>query len=103
MHAFASWLMDLASPELIKFMSKSWGASVAGGNAPFLFGPADSTGFFASLGWREAQFRSTWDESIRLHRKMRRAWIYQTMGLFASKKRREAMRRFSGIALLERA
>jgi O-methyltransferase involved in polyketide biosynthesis len=47
--AFQSWLIDLASPQLLAYMSKSWGASAAKGNAPFRFAPPDSASFFAPL------------------------------------------------------
>jgi O-methyltransferase involved in polyketide biosynthesis len=100
--SFKWWLFDLASPELLKYMLKSWGKSVAAGNAPFQFAPADSTRFFESFGWREVEFRSTTDEARRLRREMRTMWLYRLLGAFASAKRREAFRRFSGYALLER-
>ncbi|MDE3054711.1 MAG: class I SAM-dependent methyltransferase, partial [Gemmatimonadota bacterium] len=36
---FAWWLIDLASPRLLKMMERTWGKGVARGNAPFRFGP----------------------------------------------------------------
>ncbi|MGN6512592.1 MAG: hypothetical protein ACTHKZ_03340, partial [Lysobacteraceae bacterium] len=73
------------------------------GNAPFRFGPAEGTAFFAPAGWREAEFRSTWDESQRLDRRMPGAWLWQLLSRLQSSSRREAGRRMSGIVLLERA
>ena len=72
-------------------------------NAPFLFGPAENTAFFAPFGWREAEFRSTWDESFRLHRTMRAARLWRLLFKLQSSKRREAGKRMSGIALLQPA
>ena len=99
---FRWWLIDLASPGLLKMIEKSWGPILAAGNAPFRFAPAEGTRFFEPHGWREAEFRSTWDESIRLKRSMRGAWLWSLIGRFMSKAKREEGRRFSGIVMLQR-
>jgi methyltransferase (TIGR00027 family) len=96
------WLMDLASPRLLKLMARTWGKSVERG-APFRFAPAEGTAFFAAAGWREAEFRSMWEESLRLKRSMRFAGFWNLVGKLYPKKMREEMRRMSGIVLLERA
>ena len=97
------WLSDLASPMLLKFLEKKWSPKLKAGNAPFQFGPAEGTAFFAPFGWREAEFRSTWTESFRLQRTMRGAWLWKLLSLLQSRKRQEAGRRMSGIVLLESA
>jgi methyltransferase (TIGR00027 family) len=99
---FRWWLIDLASPRLLKMMAKNWGRAVAAGNAPFQFAPAESTRFFAPHGWHEAEFRSMWEESLRLKRTMRLAWLWQLIGRLYPKRKREEFRRFSGIVLLKR-
>src|SRR2546422_199488 len=100
--SFRWWLIDLASPALLKMMERTWGQAVAAGNAPFQFAPAEGTQFFEASGWREAEYRSTWDESLRLKRSMRFARLWTLVGRFAPKRRRDEWRRFSGIVLLER-
>jgi uncharacterized protein (TIGR00730 family) len=55
------WLTDLASPRLLKLLEKRWSPTLKSGNAPFRFGPAEGTAWFAPHGWREAEFHSTWD------------------------------------------
>ena len=96
---FRLWITDLASPGLLKMMGRSWGKTVAKGNAPFVFGPADAPGFFAALGWKELEFRSMFHEGIRLKRTMPMAKFWVFVGsLFGAKKRAE-MKRFSGVAL----
>ena len=95
------WLTDLASPMLLKFLAKQWQPKLSAGNAPFKFGPAQGTAFFAPYGWREAEFRSTWDESQRLDRQMPGAWFWKILMRFQSAKRREEGRRMSGIVLME--
>ncbi len=95
------WLSDLASPMLLKYLERQWQPMLEQGNAPFRFGPAENTAFFAPLGWREAEFRPHWDESLRLKRTMPHAWFWNVLRWLQPKKRREAMKRFSGIMLLE--
>jgi methyltransferase (TIGR00027 family) len=100
--SFQEWLIDIASPQLIKRMSRTWGKSVAEGGAPFKFAPAEGTDFFRPYGWREAQYRAVWEEAQRLNRTMKGAWFWNLIGRLFSKERREKMRRFSGYVLLER-
>jgi len=95
------WLTDLASPLLLKYLGRRWQPKLAAGNAPFRFGPADGTAFFAPLGWREAEFRSTWDESWRLNRTMPFARFWKLLAMLQSERRKQAARRMSGIVLLE--
>ena len=101
--SFRWWLIDLASPRLLEILERSWGRKLEQGNAPFRFGPAEGTAFFAPYGWREAEFRSTWDESRRLDRMMPGAWLWNLLSKFQSARKREAGRRMSGIVLLESA
>ena len=56
--------------------------------------------FCAPFGWREAEFRSTWEESFRLKRTMPGAWLWQLLSKLQSKQRQEAGRRMSGIVLM---
>jgi methyltransferase (TIGR00027 family) len=95
------WLSDLASPMLLKYLERQWQPMLKQGNAPFRFGPAENTGFFAPFGWREIEFRPHWDESLRLKRTMPNAWFWNLVRWLQPARRREAMKRFSGIMLLE--
>ncbi len=95
------WMGDLASPRLLRMLERNWQRNLQQGNAPFRFGPAENTGFFAPLGWRELAFRSTWAEALRLKRTMRGAWMWQLLSRLQSAKQRDAMHRMSGIMLLE--
>ncbi|WP_257387361.1 class I SAM-dependent methyltransferase [Tahibacter caeni] len=97
------WLTDLASPALLRFVANNWGRAVQQGNAPFRFGPREGTAFFAPYGWREAEFRSTWDEAWRLDRKPAAAWLWRVLSWFRPRRKVEAGRRMSSIVLLESA
>jgi methyltransferase (TIGR00027 family) len=100
--SFRWWIIDLAHPQLLKMMTKMWGGSVSGGNAPFLFAPEENTGFFLPLGWRELSYRSQMEEARRLKREMRGMWMWRWMSVFWPKKSREAWQRFAGYVLFER-
>lgn len=101
--SFRWWLLDLASPRLLRMMEKNWGRAVAAGNAPFQFAPGEGTAFFDSHGWREVEFRSTWDEANRLNRaEVPFAWLWRLLSRFSSKRRQAELRRMSGIVLLGR-
>lgn len=99
---FRWWVIDLASPTLLKWMSRSWGKGVEAGNAPFRFAPEESTKFFEPCGWREEQFRSSLLEAKRLNRQMQLAWLWSLLGKLRSKQTQESFKRFSGIVLLQR-
>jgi methyltransferase (TIGR00027 family) len=100
--SFQFWLTDLAHPKLIKMLAKNWGKAVAAGGAPFQFAPAEGTGFFVPLGWKETEWRSAFHEGMRLKRTMPMAWLWNFLGKISPKKKQEEFRRFSGVTLLER-
>jgi len=99
---FRWWLIDVASPRLLKLMEKTWGRAVAAGNAQFRFAPPEGTRFFEPQGWREAEYRSMWEEALRLKRTMPLAWLWNLIGRLYPKAKREQFRRMSGIVLLAR-
>jgi methyltransferase (TIGR00027 family) len=100
--SFKEWLIDLASPQLLKRMTKTWGKQMEVGGSPFRFAPTDSTAFFKPFGWREEKYLSLWEEATRLHRTMKGAWFWNLVGRFFPKKAREEFRRFSGLIVLAR-
>ena len=99
--SFARWVIDLASPRLLRMMMKSWGKAVASGNAPFKFGPADGPAFFEPFGWRPVEVRSTLEEGARLRREPPFAWLSRIVLALAPAKR-ELYRKLSLYVLFER-
>lgn len=99
---FAEWIMDLGSPQLLKLMERTWGQKLAASGSPFQFAPAEGTEFFKPCGWREAEYRSIWEEALRLKRTMKAAWLWNAIGRLYPKRMREGFRRFSGIVRFER-
>lgn len=96
------WLTDLGSPLLLQMLSRTWQPHLEAAGAPMQFAPAEGTAFFEPLGWREAEFRSTWIESMRLGRSMPFAQLSHWLGKFRRAEVREAYRRMSGVVLFER-
>ena len=95
-------MFDLASPGLLELTKKMWGKNVSAGNAPFKFGPAEGTKFFEPYGWIEREYHLSMDDAKRLNRQMRMMWLWRLLGQFASKQRKDEMKRFSGVVLAER-
>ena len=100
--SFKWWLMDLASPRLLKIMKRHWGDELKKGNAPFKFAPPEGTEFFRKFGWQEAEFRAAMEEAQRLKREMKMMPFWRFMMRFYPKRMREEFGRMSGFVLLER-
>ncbi|HEU4995339.1 MAG TPA: SAM-dependent methyltransferase [Gemmatimonadaceae bacterium] len=98
---FRWWLLDLGSPQLLKYTQRSWGKNLQ--RAPFKFAPAENTKFFEPHGWREVTYRATNDDARRLHREMAGAWFWRFLLLFYPKRVKDQFKRFAGNVLLERA
>jgi len=99
--SFHWWLIDLASPDLLKRLNKTWGKALA--RSPLIFGPEEGTKFFEPYGWREIEYRPMLEESIRLKRTMPFARVLRFMGKFYPKKMRERYARFSGMVLFAKS
>jgi methyltransferase (TIGR00027 family) len=100
--SFRWWLLDLASPRLLKMSERNWGQNLQRANAPFRFGPANNTKFFEPQGWREVVYRTTMDDALRLNRAMRGMKFWRFVMKFYPKRIREEFKRFAGNVLLER-
>lgn len=96
------WLIDIASPALMAILNRKVGKHVSAAGADFRFAPAAGTKFFEPHGWREREFRPTFEESVRLKRTIRLAWLWKLISRLRSRAKREEMRRSSGVVLMER-
>jgi methyltransferase (TIGR00027 family) len=56
--AFKYWLLDLASPALLKMMQKKMGQPLAQASAPLKFAPPEGPDFFKPYGWEPREVRS---------------------------------------------
>jgi methyltransferase (TIGR00027 family) len=100
--SFRWWAIDIVSPPLLRRLNRQWAPTLAAGRAVLQFAPENGTRFFEPFGWKEIEYRSTFEEGRRLKRQMRGAWILRLIGRLSSAARREKLRRIGGIALLER-
>lgn len=96
------WMIDLATPDLLRIMNRHWGGAVSAANAPFQFAPADGTDFFNQFGWREIEFRSGIEEAHRLRREMPMMPLWRLMAKISPAERREKFMRMTGYVMLER-
>src|SRR5262245_19317363 len=99
---FRWWLTDLASPELLRRLQKTYDRIMNVAGTRMQFGPVEGTEFFRKHGWREVEFRSMWMEAHRLRREMAYAPVFRLMARFMGPERREALRRLGATVLLER-
>ncbi|RZL85922.1 MAG: class I SAM-dependent methyltransferase [Variovorax sp.] len=96
----AWWIGDLISPLLCATSGSLWKSQLTP-EATFQFAPRDRAGFFARLGWHEREFRSTWDESIRLKRPLSWAAWWTVFGQPHFHSAHESLRQSSGVSLFE--
>ena len=100
--SFRWWLLDLASPRLLRLLEKNWGRTLEKGNASFQFAPPNGTAFFQRLGWREISYRSALEEAHRIGREMPMMWFWRLLSRLSPPEKRAEARRISGYVLLER-
>ena len=96
------WITDYFSPEAIRFGEKMRARFMR--NAPFQFNPKDWFVFFSEHGWRASEVRYISEEANRLGRPIplpffMLVWM-SLKNLFASRARREGLKRFAAYVLL---
>jgi methyltransferase (TIGR00027 family) len=99
---FGRWLFDLASPFVLKVMTRTWGRRLTSSGLKFQFGPKEGPAFFEPHGWRVGERRSIWGESLRLQRTMPSVWFWKFLGQIVPPLGR-AWNNFTSIVLLERS
>jgi methyltransferase (TIGR00027 family) len=66
--SFRSWVLDLASPGLLKMIQKDSGAQLSAAGASLKFGPWEGPEFFVSQGWTPVEIRSPLKTAAHLKR-----------------------------------
>jgi methyltransferase (TIGR00027 family) len=94
---FRQWVLDVASPGLLRLMQREVGAKLEAARAPLKFGPPEGPHFFEQSGWRVAEVRSTLKSAAK---KRRVPWWGYLFALFPEPKR-PGNQPWSGICLLE--
>lgn len=102
--AFHRWMTDVASPMVLRMISRVWGKHLDAGSATFRFGPEDASAFYESHGWCFAEYHAGIVDAQRLRREFPFAWLFRV--LRPSMWRSEIGRTsgpMSGVLLLENA
>jgi methyltransferase (TIGR00027 family) len=66
--SFQRWVLDMASPGLLKMLQKKLGAQLSQAGAPFKFGPPEGPDFFVPFGWKAIGVRSLFKTAAKLKR-----------------------------------
>ncbi|HYL02491.1 MAG TPA: SAM-dependent methyltransferase [Steroidobacteraceae bacterium] len=92
------WVLDLASPDLLRLLRRTMGAHLA--NAPMKFAPANGVAYFEALGWRVAEVHSILRAAARFGRL---PWFLRLLTLLPEPDPRQLGRaRWNGVVRLER-
>lgn len=95
---FKRWVLDLASPGLVKMLQKNMGPQLAGAGT-FQFGPSEGPEFFAPYGWNVVEVTSPLKTAARFKRL---SFGMRLAAMLPESNGRQGSRPWSGICLLER-
>jgi methyltransferase (TIGR00027 family) len=95
--SFRRWVLDLASPGLLRLLQKNMGAQLEQGGAPLKFGPEEGPAYFTRFGWKPIDVRSMLKTAARLKRLSLWMWL---LSLLPESKGQQGSRPWSGICLL---
>lgn len=97
---FRSWVLDIASPGLLKMIQKDSGTRLSAADAALKFGPPEGPGFFTPYGWKPVDVRSPLKTAARLKRL---GLGMRTLARLPESSGAQGSRPWSGVCLLERA
>ena len=66
--SFQYWVIDLASPALLKMLTKKMGAPLDQAGAPLKFAPREGPDFFVRSGWNPLEIHSVLHAAAKLNR-----------------------------------
>ena len=95
--AFRRWVLDLASPGLLRMLQRQVGAALDAASAPLKFAPADGPYFFERHGWKTLEVRTPFKAASRAKRL---PWFLRPFGLFPERDRPKGKQIWSGVCLL---
>jgi len=97
--SFRRWIIDLASPGLLRMLQEGMNRELSAAGAPLKFGPAEGPGFFEPYGWKPLEVRSILKTAARLGRL---SFPMRLAALLPESKGRQGSRPWSGICLMMR-
>ncbi|HTU34977.1 MAG TPA: SAM-dependent methyltransferase [Candidatus Acidoferrum sp.] len=96
-HSFQCWLLDIASPGLLKMLKQRMGPQIERGGGELRFGPEEGPDSFTSQGWRVDSVRSMLKTAAKLKRLS--PWM-SLISLMPESKGKQGSRPWSGVCLL---
>jgi methyltransferase (TIGR00027 family) len=97
--SFQRWVLDLASPGLLRMLQQRIASPLIQAGLPLKFGPAEGPGFFLPHGWKPSEVRSVLKTAARIKRL---SFFMRLMALLPESKGRQGSRPWAGICLLAR-
>jgi methyltransferase (TIGR00027 family) len=98
-HTFGHWVLDIASPGLLRLLQKEVGAELDRAAAPLKFAPVEGPAFFEPHGWRPVAVESPLKAAARAGRL---PLLLRFFALFPASAGPKGKRPWSGICLFER-
>ena len=96
--SFQHWVIDLASPALLKMLAKKMGAPLDQAGAPLKFAPREGPEFFARSAWKPVEIHSVMHAAAKLNRL---SFFLRVIAKISSPAF-QAKRPWSAVCLLER-
>jgi methyltransferase (TIGR00027 family) len=96
---FQSWVVELASPGLLKILQQQLGPGLSQSGASLKFGPEQGPAFFIPHGWKPAQVRSMLKSAARMKRLSPWMWL---LSLLPESTSAQGSRPWSGVTLLSK-
>ena len=97
--AFQRWVLDIASPGLLKMIQQKSTADFSTGSVPLKFAPEDGPQFFQQYGWVPLEVRSTLKTAAKLRRLTLRLRFFS---IFPEDPSRMGNRPWAGVCLMEK-
>jgi methyltransferase (TIGR00027 family) len=98
---FRFWLAELLGPVQLAMIKLKWGKQFKAANSEMAFAPKEGPQFFKAYGWEAADFKSSFDEAIRIGRAPKGAALFKTAASLLPHNLRNLINR-AGIAFLKR-
>jgi methyltransferase (TIGR00027 family) len=97
--AFQGWILDIASPGLLRLLQKNIGPQLTRASATLQFGPPEGPGYFEPHGWKPVKVLSPLKTAARFKRL---SFGMRLFALLPESQGRQGSRPWSGICLLEK-
>jgi methyltransferase (TIGR00027 family) len=97
--SFQRWILDIASPGLLRMMQKSAGKMLEKVGAPFRFGPPEGPEFFRPHGWEPIQVQGLLKVAAKFGRP---PFVLRMLAKLPESRGAQGKRPWSGVCVLEK-